>query len=88
MYVDQWLSVAEADVLQDRLLDMPGESGMALSIYLQSTMPKIRTAYESLSARRQLLQSIRDRLPTPEARREAYKKLQEFLAVGEAVMGL
>ncbi|MEN9206852.1 MAG: hypothetical protein Q6L50_05865 [Gloeomargarita sp. GMQP_bins_120] len=44
-------------------------------------MPKIRTAYESLSARRQLLQSIRDRLPTPEARREAYKKLQEFLAV-------
>ncbi|MEN9206851.1 MAG: hypothetical protein Q6L50_05870 [Gloeomargarita sp. GMQP_bins_120] len=34
MYVDQRLSVAEADVLQDRLLDMPGESGMALSIYL------------------------------------------------------
>ncbi|MCS6782677.1 MAG: hypothetical protein RMI89_04205 [Gloeomargarita sp. SKYBB_i_bin120] len=81
MYVDNRLSVAETDVLNAQLLDMPWESGMALSLYVQSNMPKIRTAYENLGARLQLLQSIRDRLATPAARQDAYQKLQEFLAV-------
>ncbi|MCS7031509.1 MAG: hypothetical protein NZL92_08270 [Gloeomargarita sp. SKYG116] len=87
MYVDHRLSVAETDVIHDQLLDMPWESGMALSIYIQSNMPRIRTAYENLPARWQLLQSIRDRLATPDARRDAYQKLQEFLAVDGIAQG-
>lgn len=81
MYTDHLLSVAEADLLEEKLLDLPWESGQALSIYLQVNMPKIRMAYENLSNRLQLLQSIRDRLPTPQARQDAFQKLQEFLAV-------
>ncbi len=81
MYTDHLLSVAEADLLEEKLWDLPWESGQALSIYLQVNMPKIRMAYENLSNRLQLLQSIRDRLPTPQARQDAFQKLQEFLAV-------
>ncbi len=81
MYTDHLLSVAEGDLLAAKLGDLPWESGQALSIYLQVNMPKIRMAYENLPSRLQLLQSIRDRLPTPETRQDAYQKLQEFLAV-------
>ncbi len=81
MYTDGVLSVAEADRLQEKLADLPWESGQALSIYLQVNMPKIRMAYENLPNRLQLLQSIRDRLATPQARQDACQKLQEFLAV-------
>ncbi|MEN9233681.1 MAG: hypothetical protein Q6J18_00365 [Gloeomargarita sp. DG02_3_bins_56] len=81
MYTDRLLSVAEADLLEAKLLDLPWESGQALSIYLQVNMPKIRMAYEHLPTRLQLLQSIRDRLATPESRQSAYRKLQEFLAI-------
>jgi len=81
MYTDHVLSVAEGDLLAAKLEDLPWESGQALSIYLQVNMPKIRMAYEHLPNRLQLLQSIRDRLPTPETRQDAYQKLQEFLAV-------
>ena len=81
MYTDHLLSVAEGDLLAAKLGDLPWESGQALSIYLQVNMPKIRMAYEHLPSRLQLLQSIRDRLPTPETRQDAYQKLQEFLAV-------
>ncbi|MEN9243760.1 MAG: hypothetical protein Q6K81_02585 [Gloeomargarita sp. DG02_5_bins_242] len=81
MYTDRLLSVAEADLLEAKLLDLPWESGQALSIYLQVNMPKIRMAYEHLPTRLQLLQSIRDRLATPESRQSAYQKLQEFLAI-------
>jgi len=81
MYTDHLLSVAEGDLLAAKLEDLPWESGQALSIYLQVNIPKIRMAYEHLPSRLQLLQSIRDRLPTPETRQDAYQKLQEFLAV-------
>jgi len=81
MFTDHLLSVAEGDLLAAKLGDLPWESGQALSIYLQVNMPKIRMAYENLPSRLQLLQSIRDRLPTLETRQDAYQKLQEFLAV-------
>jgi len=81
MFTDHLLSVAEGDLLVAKLGDLPWESGQALSIYLQVSMPKIRMAYENLPSRLQLLQSIRDRLPTLETRQDAYQKLQEFLAV-------
>ncbi|WP_071453682.1 hypothetical protein [Gloeomargarita lithophora] len=81
MYTDNLLSVAEADLLEAKLFDLPWESGQALSIYLQANMPKIRMAYENPPNRLQLLQSIRDRLPTPAVRLDAYQKLQEFLAI-------
>ncbi|WP_247217160.1 hypothetical protein [Synechococcus sp. C9] len=68
MYTDHLLSVAEGDLLAAKLGDLPWESGQALSIYLQVNMPKIRMAYENLPSRLQLLQSIRDRLPTLETR--------------------
>ncbi|MEN9216897.1 MAG: hypothetical protein Q6K90_06205 [Gloeomargarita sp. HHBFW_bins_162] len=87
MYTDNLLSVAEADLLDEKLFDLPWESGQALSIYLQVTMPKIRMAYENLPIRLQLLQSIRDRLPTVESRQDAYRKLQEFLAIDGVAAG-
>ena len=80
MYADGKLTLDEQDFLDSELDNLPWESGISFSSYLQRATSKVRQAKTDSQSEEELLQDISARLGDDDFKQTAVESLQKLLA--------
>ena len=74
------LTIDEQDFLDSELDNLPWESGISFSSYLQRATSKVRKATDNPEFQKELLQDISTRLGDDEYKQTAIESLRQLLA--------
>lgn len=85
MYSDSLISLAENDFIEQAAQQLPWDSGISLSGYLQRVIPKVRAVKGNLEKEGEFLQGIAERLGDAEAKQTALDQLNALLAADGVV---
>ncbi len=73
MYADNRVALEEDEQIATKLHTLSWESGTAPSTYLDTATARMREAMNTQAGEVRILESIRDRLATPDVRKDAFE---------------
>jgi hypothetical protein len=85
MYSDDLISITEQDFIEEESTHLDWQSEISFSRYLQTTIPKIRSAKSDSQKVKDLLQNIAERLGSDDSKRRAVDELRQLLAIDGVV---